>query len=53
MGIKVFNDLWNNGVMVRGLGNAIVVSPPLIIEKAHIDEFAEKVWQSIKTCHQG
>ncbi len=50
LGVQVFNHAWNNGVMVRGLGNSIVVSPPLVIEESHVDEFSEKIWKSIKAC---
>ena len=36
-GVKALATCWDKGVMVRGLGDAIVVSPPLIIEKREID----------------
>lgn len=37
VGVKALATCWDKGVMVRGLGDAIVVSPPLIIEKREID----------------
>lgn len=43
VGVKVFNQAWEMGLMIRGLGNAAVVSPPLVIEKQHIDEFVDKL----------
>jgi len=49
-GVKVFLKAWENGLMVRGLGTAIVVSPPLIVEPAHIDEFAVKLVKSVGEC---
>lgn len=49
MGSQVFAKAWENGLMVRGAGDSIIVSPPLILEEAHIDEFSEKIWQSIKS----
>jgi len=49
-GVKVFLKAWENGLMVRGLGTAIVVSPPLIVEPAHIDEFAWKLVKSVGEC---
>jgi beta-alanine--pyruvate transaminase len=48
LGTRVFAKAWDHGLMIRGLGDAIVISPPLIAERAHIDEFAEKLWQSIR-----
>lgn len=47
-GARVFARAWENGLMVRGLGNTIAVSPPLIVERAHIDEFADKLRRSIR-----
>lgn len=49
-GVKVFNQAWKEGLMLRGLGNAVVVSPPLVIEKQHIDEFADKLERAIQSC---
>ncbi|MCV6624032.1 MAG: aminotransferase class III-fold pyridoxal phosphate-dependent enzyme [Cellvibrionaceae bacterium] len=48
MGSRVFAKAWENGLMVRGAGDSIIISPPLILEESHIDEFSEKIWQSIK-----
>ncbi|TCO81938.1 beta-alanine--pyruvate transaminase [Plasticicumulans lactativorans] len=35
---RVFNECYRRGVMVRFTGDTIALSPPLIIEKSHIDE---------------
>jgi beta-alanine--pyruvate transaminase len=48
LGTQVFAKAWENGLMVRGLGDAIAISPPLIAEPAHVDECAEKLWRSIR-----
>ena len=53
LGVRVFRQAWNNGLMIRGLGSTIVISPPLIVEETHIDEFAEKIWQAIKAVSPG
>lgn len=47
-GVKVFGKAWDNGLMVRGLGNTVVVSPPLVIENSHVDEFIGKLVESIQ-----
>lgn len=49
IGVQVFNEAWANGVMVRGLADSIVVSPPLIVEEKHIDEFVDKVRRAVNT----
>lgn len=48
VGVSVFQQAWEQGLMVRGLGSTIVMSPPLIAKESHIDEFAEKIWRSIR-----
>lgn len=48
LGSQVFAKAWEHGLMVRGAGDSVIISPPLIVEKSHIDEFSEKIWQSIK-----
>jgi len=48
LGSQVFAKAWDHGLMIRGAGDSIIISPPLIVEKSHIDEFSEKIWQSIK-----
>eukprot|EP00977_Amphora_coffeiformis_P029300 scaffold39887_cov229-Amphora_coffeaeformis.AAC.2 len=40
---------WEEGVAIRGLGDAIGLSPPLIIEEEHIDRIVEVLRKVIKT----
>ncbi|WP_116473219.1 aspartate aminotransferase family protein [Zobellella maritima] len=37
-GGQVQTRAWDHGMMLRSLGDAIAMSPPLIIEKSHIDD---------------
>ncbi len=37
-GYDVFVECFKRGVLVRQTGDIIALSPPLIIEKAHIDQ---------------
>ena len=37
-GFQVFLDCWEHGVLVRNTGDTIALSPPLIIEKQHIEQ---------------
>lgn len=39
IGATLLRECWSRGVMIRGLGDTIAVSPPLIIEPAHLDQF--------------
>ncbi len=39
----VFLECWERGVLIRTTGDTIAMSPPLIIEKAHIDELVGTV----------
>lgn len=41
--MKVFRDCYDNGVIVRTTGDTIAFSPPLIIEKKHIDIMVDTV----------
>lgn len=45
-GTQIFAKAWDNGLMVRGAGSAIILSPPLILEESHIDEFIDKLRRS-------
>lgn len=47
IGVKIFAAAWESGLMVRGLGSAVVVSPPLTVEESHIDEFADKLRKAV------
>ncbi len=37
----------NNGLVMRAVGNSMIVSPPLVLEKRHVDELVEKAWKSL------
>ncbi|MDZ5458340.1 aspartate aminotransferase family protein [Azohydromonas lata] len=37
----VFLDCWEQGVLIRTTGDTVALSPPLIIEKAHIDRIVD------------
>jgi beta-alanine--pyruvate transaminase len=42
IGTALMKQCWGQGLMVRAIGDAIAVSPPLVIEDKHIAEFREK-----------
>lgn len=37
----------NNGLVMRAVGDTMIVSPPLIIEESQVDEMVEKAWKSL------
>lgn len=36
-----------NGLVMRAVGDTMVVSPPLILKKEHADELVEKAWKAL------
>ena len=47
---NVFLECWEQGVLVRTTGDIVALSPPLIIEKAHIDRIVDVLGAAIKRC---
>ena len=47
-GFKAFTKAFELGLMVRQSGDAIAMSPPLVIEKAQIDEIIDITARTIK-----
>ncbi len=37
----------SNGLVMRAVGDTMIVSPPLIVEDGHIDELVEKAWKCL------
>ena len=48
LGRDIFEECFENGLMVRFTGNTIALSPPLIISKEEIDKIFEKLEKAIK-----
>lgn len=38
---------FNNGLIMRHVGDKMIISPPLVISKSEIDEMAEKAWKCL------
>jgi putrescine aminotransferase len=38
---------FQNGLVMRAVGDGMIVSPPLVMEKAHVDELVEKAWRCL------
>ncbi|MDD1792862.1 aspartate aminotransferase family protein [Enterovibrio sp. ZSDZ42] len=47
-GYDVFTRCFYNGVLVRGSGDIIAMSPPLILESKHIDQMVSTLERAIK-----
>jgi beta-alanine--pyruvate transaminase len=44
----IFLDCWEKGLLIRTTGDTIALSPPLIIEKSHIDHIFETLRGAIR-----
>jgi beta-alanine--pyruvate transaminase len=45
---NIFLECWDQGVLIRTTGDTIALSPPLIIEKAHIERLIDVVGKAIR-----
>ncbi len=46
--LEVFRHCYDNGVIIRTTGDTLAFSPPLIIEKDHIDQVFDTVRQALR-----
>lgn len=42
----------DNGIVMRAVGDTMIVSPPLVIEKAQIDELVDTAWKCLDLTQQ-
>ena len=47
-GMQLFHKCFDNGLLVRATGDIIALSPPLILEKAHIDEMIGRIAELVE-----
>jgi beta-alanine--pyruvate transaminase len=45
---NIFLDCFKNGVLVRPAADVVVIAPPYIVEKSHIDQLVNTLADSIK-----
>ncbi len=48
-GMALFHKCFDNGLLVRATGDIIALSPPLILEKVHIDEMVGRIGELVET----
>jgi adenosylmethionine-8-amino-7-oxononanoate aminotransferase len=53
MGVKVIVEARRRGVIIRPLGDVIVVMPPLSITEGELEELLAVIYQSIRTATEG
>jgi putrescine aminotransferase len=46
-GTRCRDFCFSNGLVMRAVGDTMIVSPPLIVEHSHIDELVEKAWRCL------
>ena len=49
IGVKVIMEARKRGVIIRPLGDVIIIMPPLSITEGELEELVEVIYQSIKT----
>ena len=47
VGLRCRDLCVDNGLVMRAVGDTMIVSPPLIFEDAHVDELVEKAWKCL------
>jgi beta-alanine--pyruvate transaminase len=47
--LELFHKCFDNGLLVRATGDIIALSPPLILEKTHIDEIVGRIADQLAT----
>ena len=45
----IFMDCYKKGALVRAAGDVLVIAPPFIVEKSHIDTLVNTLADSIRT----
>jgi beta-alanine--pyruvate transaminase len=48
-GMELFHKCFDNGLLVRATGDIIALSPPLILQKTHIDEMVGRIAELVET----
>ena len=46
--MEVFHRAFDSGLLIRVTGDIIALSPPLIVEKAHIDEIFSRLAELVE-----
>jgi beta-alanine--pyruvate transaminase len=46
--MQLFSHCFDNGVAVRTTGDTVAFSPPLVIEKAQIDQIVDAVRKALR-----
>lgn len=47
VGARCKDFCFSNGLVMRAVGDTMIVSPPLVMEHSHIDELLEKAWHCL------
>ena len=43
---------FDNGLVMRAVGDTMIISPPLVMQKSDIDVFFERAWKSLDQTHK-
>ncbi|MDP3961168.1 MAG: aspartate aminotransferase family protein [Pseudorhodobacter sp.] len=53
VGLRCRERCFANNLVMRHVGDRMIISPPLVITPAEIDILMERAWQSLDECYQG
>ncbi len=48
VGLICRDHCFANGLVMRAVRDTMVIAPPLVMERAHIDELIEKAWRCLE-----
>jgi len=53
VGLRCRERCFANNLVMRHVGDRMIISPPLVITPAEIDILMERAWQSLDECYAG
>jgi putrescine aminotransferase len=52
VGLICRDHCFANGLVMRAVQDTMIIAPPLVMERAHVDELVEKAWRCLDLTHR-